>query len=284
MIADRTITSAQITQKLEISEELWLKIEILVTLLKPFQVITTLLCGEKHSPTSMVRPLLNKLLDNHLKLQDDDDQSTIRFKQTIISDIKERFKLEWNLENTVSVRQIASFLDPRYKNLDHEPIIALESIRSSIIDLLNDTNVHNVNIVNTQRELSLQKSGLQFLYGDDISEANDLMTEFQNYLAEPQLKFDLNPFDWWKSREEKYSTIAILTKKYLSIKATSVSSERCFSTAGNVVTSKKTSLLTKNVNFLVFFISKQTFNTIVFLLLFILFQACFLYLLKFFQC
>jgi hypothetical protein len=38
------------------------------------------------------------------------------------------------------------------------------------------------------------------------------MTEFQNYLAEPQLKFDLNPFDWWKSREEKYSKIAILAK------------------------------------------------------------------------
>jgi hypothetical protein len=78
------------------------------------------------------------------------------------------------------------------------------------------------------------------------------MTEFQNNLAEPQLKFDLNPLDWWKSKEEKYSKIAILTKKYLSIPATSVSSERCFSTAGNMVTSKRTSLLTKNVNLLIF--------------------------------
>jgi len=136
--------------------------------------------------------------------------------------------------------------------LDHEPIIARESIRSSVIDLLNNTNVHNVNIVETQRELSLHKSALQFLYGDDSSEANDLMTEFQNYLAEPQLKFDLNPFDWWQSRQEKYPTIAMLAKKYLSIPATSVSSERCFSTCGNVVTSKRTSLLTKNVNLLVF--------------------------------
>lgn len=85
--------------------------------------------------------------------------------------------------------------------MDYNPIIARESIRSSVIDLLNNTNVHNINIVNTQRELSLQTSVLQFLYGDDVSEVNDLMTEFQNYLAEPQLKFDLNPFDWCKSRE-----------------------------------------------------------------------------------
>lgn len=249
VIADRSITSTHIAQKLEILEHQWLKIEILVILLKPFQVITALLCGEKHSPTSMVRPLLKKLLENHLKPHINDDQIISNFKQTIISDIKERFNLECDSESRVSVRQISSFLDPRYKNLDHEPIVARENIRSSVMDLLNSTNVHNVN---TRREPSLQKSALEFLYGDDVTEVNDLTTEFQNYLAEPQLKFDLNPFDWWKSREDKYPAIGILAKKYLSIPATSVSSERCFSTAGNVVNSKRTSLLTKNVNLLVF--------------------------------
>lgn len=42
----------------------------------------------------MVRPLLKKVLDNHLKLQDCENQSITDFKQTIISEIKERFKLE----------------------------------------------------------------------------------------------------------------------------------------------------------------------------------------------
>jgi len=46
--------------------------------------------------------------------------------------------------------------------------------------------------------------------------------------------------------------IGNLANNYFSIPAISVGSERCFSTAGNVVTSKKQSLLTKNVNFLVF--------------------------------
>ncbi|CAI6371612.1 unnamed protein product [Macrosiphum euphorbiae] len=217
-MADRSIISILIAQKLEISEQQWLKIETLVSLLKPLQVITSLLCGEKHSPTSMVRPLLKKLLDNHLKPQDNDDQSINYFKQTIISDIKERFNLEWDSESRVSIRQIASFLDPRYNNLDHESIIARESIRSSVISLLNntETDAHNVN---TRREPSLQKSALEFLYGDDVTEVNDLTTEFQNYLAEPQLKFDLNPFDWWKSRVDKYLGIGILAKKYLSIPA-----------------------------------------------------------------
>jgi len=103
VMADRSITSKLIAQKLEISEQQWLKIETLVILLKPLQVITSLLCGEKHSPTSMVSPLLKKLLDNHLKLQDNDDQSITYFKQTIIFDIKERFNLEWDSESRVSV-------------------------------------------------------------------------------------------------------------------------------------------------------------------------------------
>ncbi|KAL4089311.1 hypothetical protein QTP88_024365 [Uroleucon formosanum] len=156
VMADRSITSTYIAQKLEISEHQWLKIEALVILLKPFQVITSLLCGEKHSPFSMVRPLLKKLLDNHLKPQDNDDQSITYFKQTIIFDIKERFNLEWDSKSRVSVRQIASFLDPRYKNLDHEPLFARESIRSSVINLLNniETDAHNVN---TRCELSLQQ-------------------------------------------------------------------------------------------------------------------------------
>lgn len=249
VIADRSITTTHVAQKLEISERQWLKIENLVVLLKPLRVVTALLCGEKHSPTSMVRPLLKKLLDNHLIPRDNDDQCITNFKQTVISEIKERFNLEWDSESIVSVRQIASFLDPRYKNLDHEPIHARESIRSSVIDLLNDTNIHRVN---TQRESSLQKSALEFLYGNDFPELSDLTTEFQNYLAEPQLKFDLNPYDWWKSREDKYPAIGMLAKKYLSIPATSVCSERCFSTPGSVAPSKKPSLLTKNVSLMVF--------------------------------
>lgn len=51
----------------------------------------------------MVRPLLKKLLDKHLKPHDNDDQSITYFKQTIISDIKEHFNLEWDIESTISV-------------------------------------------------------------------------------------------------------------------------------------------------------------------------------------
>jgi len=89
----------------------------------------------------MVRPLLEKIINNHFKLRDNDHQSITYFKQTNSSDIEKRFNLERSSESKISARQIASFLDPRYKNLDHEPIIARESIRSTGIDLLNKINI-----------------------------------------------------------------------------------------------------------------------------------------------
>ncbi|XP_076662006.1 E3 SUMO-protein ligase ZBED1-like [Halictus rubicundus] len=72
------------------------------------------------------------------------------------------------------------------------------------------------------------------------------------YISEPQLRFDLDPYEWWKARTHKYPRISKIAKKYLTMPATSAMSERCFSSAGNIVTAKRNRLLPENVNTLVF--------------------------------
>ncbi|XP_022168078.1 zinc finger BED domain-containing protein 1-like [Myzus persicae] len=202
----------------------------------------------------MVRPLLAQLMENHLKEKENDDQNVTYFKRTIIHEIKEKFKLGWTETSSVSVKQIASFLDPRYKDLEFEPIGAREKIRTVVKDLLERFRTQNNNL---EQEPPVQRSDLEFLYGNIITDSNDRSIQFQNYIAEPQLRFDLNAFEWWKFRENKYPALAELAKQHLAIPATSVSSERCFSTAGNIVTSKRTCLLTKNVNMLIFLYQNQ---------------------------
>lgn len=254
VLTDRTVTSLYIAQKLEITESQWLNIEILVCLLKPLYIVTNIFCSENHSPASMVRPLLAQLIENHLKQKENDDKNVTYFKRTIIHEIKERFKLDWNETSSVSVKQIASFLDPRYKDLEFEPIDARENIRKVVKDLLKRFRTHSINL---KQEQPVQRSDLEFLYGTIITDNNDIIIQFQNYIAEPQLRFDLNSFEWWKCRENKYPALAELAKQYLAIPATSVSSERCFSTAGNIVTSKRTCLPSKNVNMLIFLYQNQ---------------------------
>lgn len=200
----------------------------------------------------MVRSLIRKLIEKHLILQNDSDEVITKLKQTIILKLVQRFDLDYNDNNLVTLNQISCFLDPRYKDLDHEPMHARTVIRSEIKRLLEDLPLYKSN----ETTITSQHA-LQFIYGEK-NEITDLSTEFDTYMAKPQLKFDLNAFEWWKTRRTKYPRIAELAIKYLNIPATSVASERCFSTAGNIVTSKRSRLLPENVNTLVFCISKQS--------------------------
>ncbi|CAI6367856.1 unnamed protein product [Macrosiphum euphorbiae] len=88
----------------------------------------------------------------------------------------------------------------------------------------------------------INNGALKFLYGDEVHDIKDASTQYHCYLAEPQQRYNFDPFEWWKSHGKKYPLEADLAKKYLSIPATSVSLEPIFSTAGNVVTPKRNCL------------------------------------------
>ena len=62
----------------------------------------------------------------------------------------------------------------------------------------------------------------------------------------------LNPLQWWKQNTARYPCISVLARKYLSIPATSVPSERAFSLTGHLVNEKRAALLPGTVNTLAF--------------------------------
>ena len=61
-----------------------------------------------------------------------------------------------------------------------------------------------------------------------------------------------NPLQRWSNNEKNFPHLATLARKYLCVPATSVPSERAFSTSGYVVNDKRSCLLPENVNKLVF--------------------------------
>ncbi len=76
--------------------------------------------------------------------------------------------------------------------------------------------------------------------------------EVQHYRAVQSLSVDSNPLVWWKDNQNQFPHLAKLAKSYLGIPATSVPSERVFSTAGDIVTAQRASLLPDNVDMMVF--------------------------------
>ena len=95
----------------------------------------------------------------------------------------------------------------------------------------------------------MQSDGSFFSRLTPLEKANN---EVIMYLQYPQLEIDACPLDWWKKEGLHLPMLSNLACKYLCICATSVAPVRTFSTAGNIVTSKRNCLKPHVVDQLVF--------------------------------
>ena len=75
--------------------------------------------------------------------------------------------------------------------------------------------------------------------------------EVKRYRERDLLSLQKNPLQWWKEQQD-LPLLSSLAKKYLCIPATSVASERVFSTAGDIVSSKRSLLKPEHVDQLIF--------------------------------
>jgi hypothetical protein len=85
-----------------------------------------------------------------------------------------------------------------------------------------------------------------------VSNEEKIRREITRYTEEDVLSIGGKPLEWWGERKGTYPLLSNLVQKYLCIPATSVPSERVFSTAGNIVTKKRCALDASNVDMLIF--------------------------------
>ena len=76
--------------------------------------------------------------------------------------------------------------------------------------------------------------------------------ECTQFLAEAQIDRSADPLTWWQQNQHRFPLLATLAKKYLCICATSVPSERLFSSAGLVVNKRRASLNPDTVDMILF--------------------------------
>ncbi|XP_072140743.1 E3 SUMO-protein ligase ZBED1-like [Dermacentor andersoni] len=250
---------AKKAQNLEISQQEWNVISELCEVLEPLQLATTILCSDTVSPVSTVRPVA-KAVVKKLELQSTGDLQVENFKEVVRMEISRRFSLDWDAQQrSVSARQRASFLDPRYKCLQYEEPDAREAIRSNVREMLNllSPSADESGMGTTQTEAT----ALDILFNEQ-PRVSDPSAQFDAYLSEPQLGHNMDALKWWKDNEPKFPLVAELAKKYMCIPASSASSERVFSTAGNIITAKRSCLLPENVSSLVFLYQNRAYMDI----------------------
>jgi len=83
--------------------------------------------------------------------------------------------------------------------------------------------------------------------------------EVARYVKLKGVKINENPLVWWLKNKNNLPILAQLARKYLSIPATSVPSERLFSDAGNHISAKRTRLSPNLVNKFLFLKRNSTY-------------------------
>ena len=80
-----------------------------------------------------------------------------------------------------------------------------------------------------------------FLSDDESDDTQIEEDEIERYLVMAQIKSQ-EPLKWWDVNKVQFPILAQLARKYLSIQATSGASERVFSDAGLIMSTKRTSM------------------------------------------
>lgn len=153
---------------------------------------------------------------------------------------------------------LATLLDPRLKRMRLWP----DDIQEETIQFCRDELNNLINSTSSTLSESIQsntpRSGNRYLdniFDDDEYLANNSNNELDRYLditKTPIAIRNTDPLVWWKTREKEFLFLSQLARKYLSIPATSVPSERLFSDAGNTISAKRTSLSSSLVSQMLF--------------------------------
>ena len=224
-----------------------------------------MLSGDLYVSVSNVHPIIRGLLNKHLIIQEGDSEVVQTFKEMVAEDLRARFCDELQLTNATMV---ASVLDPRFKHLKFIEADERAQVYDEVKRKVEALQVAEVEADDQEDKPAAPdpskkaKQGLDFLL-DSLDQSTDDEggeDQFEEYRASKcKISNKTNPVKWWLGNGSNFPSVARLAGRYLCIPATSVPSERVFSSAGNIVNSKRSSLKPENVNMLVF-LAKITKN------------------------
>lgn len=233
------------TQGMEGMDDIdWPTLEVVIEFLKPFHEASKKLCSASDVTISFVSFVVPRLLDHCTKFEANEIVS--------ISDAAKSLKAK--LTNYASelyhpIVNLAYVLDPRYKTKHLSDEVA-RNVRNQLRELMDK-------IPAPIEEHTNQSSSVLCIESDD-----EPMDELETYLSSRREKSKSEALVWWRNNCELYPKLTSLARKILPVQATSVASERVFSTAGEVDSKQRNRLSDESIENIVLFNSWMQFLNI----------------------
>ena len=254
VIHDELVTPSS-HRHLDLAPDQWDLLNQLIVVLKPLQVATTALCKAQNISSSLIHPVVNGLVKCHLKGNSQDLVAVKRFKEIVTAGLLRRFPFD-----PENVAILATAVDPRYHHLKFFTTGQQEEVHTILQQKVESLyeEAHSKDSESEEPSQPKKKkkvTAMTYLLGtecDDSSTTPTWKDEIEKFQKEPQLHHDADALSWWKTNEERFPTVAKLARQFLCIPATSVPSERIFSTAGHVINCQRSSLTPENADILIF--------------------------------
>ncbi|XP_043271591.1 E3 SUMO-protein ligase ZBED1-like isoform X2 [Venturia canescens] len=188
-------------EAIELTEDQWKIIEDLVNVLEPFKVTIMTLSEEKMPLISLLKPLLWQLVSSHLKVKDDDSEIAKSFKESLSDMLCERYADS----NVTLLLQIATTLDPRFKQLPYAPD--------------EDKNMVNGPIKEMLTKLVLEETGGLCAVKSGMPAEEKANLELVQYQSEATAPLDCCPLQWWAKTSVKCPNLGKLARRYNCVPA-----------------------------------------------------------------
>ena len=255
-------------ENFELSKEERKKVEDYVTVMK-IMVTATKALSEESTPTAgIVLPMHDTLLRKFSPL-DTDSSFVTEIKNAVHKNLASRYK-DPELNKFL---QEAAAMDPR---MQHKPVIkedvwarlaeaAAKNSPTGLDAELQDDDKEPSALTSVQdpdcEEPPKKKSLLDDIFDDEIIIEKEepplpplerAKMEIIAYRQLPGENMKRKPLHFWKEKADDFPLLASLAGLYLCVQASSVASERIFSTAGDIVTATRACLDPENVDRLIF--------------------------------
>lgn len=264
----------------------WQMIDDLLNLLGDFGKFTKVICRDD-APLSYqiaIRKVLHDKLSAYGGSLTDERDDMLRLLEDKFGGLEE-YRLDTTVnncayktrylclldDNTSSFRShaLAHFLDPRFRDtLVDDQAAFRHAVKGWITreargriepDVQVLCNVQSLAIDDADGERSFLSSlGAKYSKTDAVSASqpavrvDSVETEFNTYIIQRCEDWETDPLKWWKVNANRFPKLAPLAQRYLSAPATSVASERLFSTAGHILDSRRTRLSPQKAEQLIF--------------------------------
>ena len=205
----------------------WSKLGEIIAFLKPFCDLTRDLSSESNCTISLICVMVPKLLDHVSVIYDDDMLNDIArtVKSKLTSYVDKMYQ---------PIVLLATALDPRFKmkSLSDE---MRDQVLSKLNNMMDKENNHS-GVIDDSRDLNSDQSIFDDVFAQDVEDELDL------YFKSPCTHRATNVGQFWAVNSKSFPKLSTIARAILPIQATSVASERVFSTCGDLNVPKRNRL------------------------------------------